>query len=47
MVLEVPDAYLEEYAHSVFERYELKVSARVIGQFLRKKGITRKKVYLL
>jgi hypothetical protein len=25
MVLEVPDAYLEEYANSIFERYELKV----------------------
>lgn len=45
MVLEVPDAYLEEYATSILERYNLKLSANIIGRFLRAKSITRKKVH--
>jgi hypothetical protein len=45
MVLEVPDAYLQEYATSILERYKLKLSANIIGKFLRAKSITRKKVY--
>jgi hypothetical protein len=46
MVLQVPDAYLEEYAQSLLKRYNLRVSASVIGRFLAKEGITRKKVTL-
>jgi len=42
MVLEVPDAYLEEYATSILERYKLKLSANIIGKFLRANSITRK-----
>jgi predicted transcriptional regulator len=47
MVLQVPDAYLEEYGQSLRERYNLDVSAGVIGRFLAKQGITKKKVILL
>jgi hypothetical protein len=47
MVLQVPDAYLEEYAQSLRERYNLNVSVSVIGRFLAKQGITRKKVISL
>jgi hypothetical protein len=47
MVLQVPDAYLEEYAQSLRQRYNLAVSAGVVGRFLAKQGITRKKVILL
>ena len=42
MVLEVPDAYLEEYATSILERYKLKLSANIIGKFLCANSITRK-----
>jgi len=45
-VLQVPDAYLEEYAQRLREKYKLDVSARTIGNFFRAKGITRKKVSL-
>jgi hypothetical protein len=47
MVLQVPDAYLEEYAQSLRERYNLDVSGDVVGCFLAKHGITRKKVPVL
>lgn len=44
MVLRVPDAYLDEYARRIHEKYRIKVSGRFIGRFLSSKGITRKKV---
>ena len=46
MVLQVPDAYLEEYAQRLREKYGLDVSARTISNFFRAKRITRKKVLL-
>jgi hypothetical protein len=44
MVLRVSDAYLDEYSSRIHEKYKLEISGRVIGRFLSRKGITRKKV---
>jgi hypothetical protein len=43
MVLHVPDAYLEEYAHRLWDLFRVKLTKGQLSKFLKRKGISQKK----
>jgi hypothetical protein len=44
MVLNVPDAYLDEYCGYIWELFEIKVTKVQLSEFFKEQGINRKKV---
>ena len=44
MVFKVPDAYLDEYAARVEEKFDVKTTKSQLSRFLASKNITLKKV---
>lgn len=44
MVLNVPDAYLDEYCDYIWELFAIKVTKGQLSQFFKAEGINRKKV---
>ena len=45
MVLNIPDAYLDEYCYHIYDLFKLKVTKDQLSRFFKREGISRKKVW--